>query len=414
MELDPALPCGICRRCSDETIAAITFRNLCAQSAHHWQETSATLSDIYPPTPEDKAYFIFCQKENTIVKDQIDRVPTIQDAVERLNNGYQIKRERKRRTKRSHGVHVACKCPDCGKRFSRPEYLNIHLRNTLNRVCRHCCTIVPKKKLAKHLEAHHEVVVYDCSFCHKLFKDTSGLKQHMDEYHGENPHHCNVCGNAYTNERALKAHAHSHSLFHCTCCNLSYENIKCYKYHQKVCKINDRPSVQFQQFTCDHCGVTYNRKPSLRIHIVQKHLNVLPYVCQICGKRTSTLAHLKSHETVHKTERQIFQCYCGAKLRTELGYQLHLRIHTGERPYECEHCGDRFLSSSRRLDHIKRRHRGAKDFKHGCEQCPARFVRPCELKKHYLTVHFSVVDVMPAKREINPITRRLRHTVPRN
>lgn len=412
MELDPALPCGLCRTCSDDTLAAITFKNLCAQSAHHWTEGSTYLTQVYPPTEEDKAYFIFYNEDKTIVKDQIDRVPTTKDAADRLNLKYTIPEpEKVRKPRQQYSSKKACKCPDCGKKFSTPEYLNYHLRNTLKRACRECRLIVPKKKLAKHLASQHGINLHECNACFKLFVDEDLMKKHVEVDHRKLAFSCHHCGNSYVSERALRAHAHAHSLFHCAFCNRSYENIKCYKYHRNTCEFLDRPSVQFKNFTCDHCGVTYNRKPSLRIHIIQKHLNVLPYVCQTCGKRTSTLAHLRSHEKTHVPERRVFQCGCGAQLRTELGFQLHLRIHTGERPYKCEHCGDRFLSSSRRLDHIKRRHRGASDFKHACDQCTARFVRPCELKKHYLSVHYSVVEVMPAKREVNPVTRRFRNTI---
>lgn len=411
MELDPALPGGLCRSCSDDTLAAITFKNLCALSAHHWEEGANYISQPPSPTEDDKAYFILYNDEKTIVKDQIARVPTAKDALERLNMRW-VKPAKTRKSRRQQGlIKESCRCPDCGKKFSTPDYLNYHLRNTLKRACRRCRMVLHKKKLAKHLLINHNVRVFECSICNKLFDEKEFVRHHAEEAHGRLMHTCSHCGNSFTNERALRAHVHSHSLFHCSSCNMSYDNVKCFKYHQQICEYMHRPSVEFKFFTCDHCGVTYNRKPSLRIHIIQKHLNVLPYVCQTCGKRTSTLAHLRSHEKVHKTERKIFQCCCGAQLTTELGFQLHQRIHTGERPYKCQHCGDRFLSSSRRLDHIKRRHRGAKDFKHGCEQCSARFVRPCELKKHYLSVHYSVVEVKHAQREINPVTRRLRNTI---
>lgn len=409
MEMDAALPPGTCSSCYEATIAAITFRNLCTQSAHHWIEAPTYLSQIHPPTNEDKAYFIFYNDEKTIIKDQVDNVPTKEAALERLNLRYQDKPEKVRRPKRAYDPLSTCKCPDCGKVFPVPDYLNCHLRNTLKRACTKCGVVISKKKMVRHMATEHDIIMADCTICYKLFENETDLKDHLKESHAENTHCCSVCGNGFSNERALRAHLYSHSLFHCNSCSLSFENIKCHKYHQKQCSIAKHPS--FQHFICDLCGVTYNRKPSLRIHIIQKHLNVLPYVCQTCGKRTSTLAHLRSHEKVHKTERKIFQCFCGAKLRTELGYQLHQRIHTGERPYECEFCGDRFLSSSRRLDHVKRRHRGFKQMPHACDQCSARFVRPCELKKHYLTVHFTVVDVMPAKREINPVTKRMRNTI---
>lgn len=410
MEADSsALPRGICRSCYEETVAAITFRSLCMQSTQHWMEATSYFSQIHQPTIDDKTYFFFYGNEKTLVKDQIGRAPTTEVALEKLNMKYQTKPEKIRRPKRSHDPAANCKCPDCGKSFSFPNYLNYHLRNTLKRACTQCGIVLPKKKMMKHMASEHDLIVSNCSVCHKLFDEETDLISHIKESHGVNTHCCSVCGNGYSNERALRAHLYAHSLFHCKSCSSSFENIKCYKYHQKQCKTVEQPV--FKQFTCDLCGVTYNRKPSLRIHIVQKHLNVLPYVCLTCGKRTSTIAHLRSHEKIHKTQRKIFLCYCGAQLRTELGYQLHQRIHTGERPYECEFCGDRFLSSSRRLDHVKRRHRGAKEMPHGCEQCSARFVRPCELKKHYLTVHLTAVEVMPAKREINPITKRLRNTI---
>ncbi|XP_028176722.1 zinc finger protein 492-like isoform X2 [Ostrinia furnacalis] len=388
---DKELPPGLCRDCSESALAAITFRQACMESHNQWSHAADFLTNIQDPTENDKVYYIFYgAQEKTIIGDQTESAASTEKALCRLNSHFQDPIEVKpKKVERARGRPY--NCADCGKKFNVISFLNNHLRNTLKRACNFCGEVVPKVKLAGHLSSEHGKCVFSCGSCHQVFDDTQLLNAHLLNCHGDFKLQCKVCGVCFNSERALSAHAYSHSIFHCSSCEKCYENRKCYIYHQKVCNARrtkaNKAVNRFNRYECDHCGSTYTKKPSLRIHIIQKHLNVLPYVCETCGKRTSTISHLRSHELVHKLQRRLFVCHCGAKMRTELGFHLHQRIHSGEKPYECEECGDRFLSASRRSDHIKRRHRSTKDMPHGCEECSARFVRPFELKKHYLSVH---------------------------
>lgn len=334
------------------------------------------------PTKQDKAFYI--TSNGTIFNDYVAVSHSREDAVRRLNflSGAKHKIRAKYKKKCSKMNENKCKCKDCGKQFELPYFLNRHLINSSVRACTLCGKVVMKEKLPVHLERSHQHLVEFCDICYKLFDDRLLLDRHKQILHADSSLQCNICRNGFKNDRSLRAHMYTHTLFNCSSCNSSFENRKCYLHHRNNCKGSKCTSQDI--YECNDCGSKYTKKPSLRVHIVQKHLNVLPYICQICGKRSSSKTHHKSHELVHKTERKIYQCYCGAKMRTVHGFQMHQRIHSGEKPYECQECGDRFLSASRRLDHIKRKHR-RKDL--GCDECDARFVRPSELKRHWRTAH---------------------------
>lgn len=399
VEEGTGLPPGLCYNCSQATITAYTFRESCLESHNHWIRAINNLYYMKQPSEDDKTYYLFYNDgAETTVKDQMQHAANKAEALRRLSTKVD-EPEIKHRIKDK--MILKCQCRVCGKYFMMPFFLDKHLKGTPDTACLRCGEIVPRKLIGKHLEKKHGTKMYSCDKCYQVFDAESAFKYHYYIYHAKNKETCQVCRSSFMNRRALLAHMYFHNLNHCTSCNASYDNLKCFRYHTRICSQGNKTSDKFRHYICDYCNAKYDKKPSLKTHMIQKHLEVLPYECQTCGKRTSTIGHLKSHEKVHSTNRKIFECYCGAEMRTQLGLKLHQRIHSGEKPYECEECGDRFLSSSRRLDHIKRRHRSSQDMPHACEKCPARFVRPFQLKKHYMAVHLIKVDnITHAKRRI--------------
>ncbi|KPJ18802.1 Zinc finger protein 57 [Papilio machaon] len=377
-----SLPHGVCSSCTQMALVAAHFRSICLESVKQWTRATSILNSI-PTLSEEKSFFLLYDKD-VILKDNI-KISSTSHAVSRLNNIHQEPIFKMTQRQKSFTKDSPWECQYCGKKFRLSYSLNIHLKMTANRACTHCGLVIKKKKLHEHLERVHNVHLFHCKICHKLFKGASELDGHIQTAHSVTSYSCPVCKQGFVNERALRAHKYAHTLFNCLSCNSSFENLRCYRYHVCHCQGSKIPPDSL--YECDYCGSKYSKKDSLRSHIQNKHLRVLQFVCQKCGKRSASLAHHKAHEVIHMTERKVFKCHCGAKLTTQLGFNLHQRLHSGEKPYECKECGERFLSASRRLDHMKRRHMNTEDMPHKCKECSAKFIRPSLLKKHYKVVH---------------------------
>ncbi|XP_037964622.2 zinc finger protein 501 [Plutella xylostella] len=214
--------------------------------------------------------------------------------------------------------------------------------------------------------------------CHECGESVKNLYQHSRKHLAESQvFPCELCPKVFNHYNSRKKHIRRKHLGIKRECDICHKKVVDLSSHKLL--MHNREALKFACTICDHrVRSQLDLETHLRVHTKER-----PYECNLCDGKYKTTAQLALHKRqVHDKEKSHLCQYCSKGFFKKYHLQEHLRSHTKETPYECPECGKRYRNMQT-LGRHQLTHRGVKQ--HHCTLCPMSFYVSGALTTHMIS-----------------------------